>query len=66
MLQLDLFHEYTDVEVLQMEIKTLRQSQDKMRKALFARHGDLAKKYCELQDRIDVMERNICKGFMCG
>ncbi len=66
MLQLDLFHEYTEVEALQIEIKSLKKSQDKLRRALFARHGELAKKYCDLQDRMDVIERNICKGFMRG
>lgn len=64
MLQLDLFHEYTEVEVLELEIRSLKKSQDKLRKALFARHGELAKRYCDLQDRLDIVERNICKGFM--
>lgn len=64
MAQLDFFIEYTEHELLAMDFEELKKSQDKLRKALFARHGQLAKQYCELQERMDIIERNICKGFV--
>ncbi len=60
-LQLEFFKSYSEVEVLQMQLAEARKAQEKMRRALFARHGELAKKYVELHDRMDVIERNICK-----
>lgn len=64
MIQLDFFHEYSEAEITQMQVKELKKSQDKMRKALFARHGELAKCYCNLQARMEIIERNICKPIM--
>ncbi len=49
-------------EVFFEEVQRIRDSQDRCRKALFGRHGELAKKYMELQNRMDVIERNICIG----
>lgn len=37
-----------------------KQSSDKVRKALFARHGELAKMYLDLHARLEIIERNIC------
>lgn len=62
LIQLELFEEKSDVEVLCDQVNDLRKSQDKLRKALFARHGDLAKKYLEINDRLEIIERNICRG----
>jgi hypothetical protein len=62
LLQLDLFQEYTEVEILEQRIKQLEKSMDKQRKALFARHGALCKQYMELNDRLDILERVLCKG----
>lgn len=60
--QLDFFVDKTEIEILQDEIRDLRLSQDKMRKSLFAKHGELSKKYIELHNRLQVLESNICKG----
>lgn len=73
MIQLDLFQDL-DVplrddakimrelnEVRQIALDTYRSS-DKVRKALFARHGELAKMYLEIHSRLEVIERNICHG----
>jgi len=62
LIQLDLFETKTDMEHLQDEIDALKKSNDKLRKGLFARHGELAKKYLEINDRINVIEINLCKG----
>jgi hypothetical protein len=63
MAQLDFFVEYSETELIAMDFEELRKSQDKLRKALFARHGELAKRYCELHSRMEIIERNICRGF---
>lgn len=63
MIQLDFFQEFTEIEVLQNQIRDMQKSHDKLRKALFARHGELSKKYIELNERMEVLEKNICKGF---
>lgn len=67
MAQLDFFVEYSETELLSMDFEELKKSHDKLRKALFARHGDLARKYCDLQERMDIIERNICRpiGRLC-
>ena len=61
MIQLDFFQEKTETDVLRDQVQDLRKSQDKLRKALFARHGELGKKYIEIHDRMDVIERHICQ-----
>lgn len=59
MIQLDFFQ--TDETVLlRNKMATLEASYDRVRKALFARHGDLAKNYTNLKDRLDILERYIC------
>lgn len=67
MAQLDFFIEYTETELLAQDFQALKASQEKLRKALFARHGELAKKYCDLQERMSIIERNICNpiGRLC-
>lgn len=61
--QLDFFHEeLTDIECLRMDVKDVKESSDKVRKSMFARHGELARKYMELHERMQILERNICLG----
>lgn len=60
--QLDFFADQTEIEILREEIRQLRLSNEKVRKGLYARHGELAKKYIELHDRLNILEHNICKG----
>lgn len=50
--------------MLRYEIEKLKASNDKMRKALFAKHGELAKNYLDLLHRLEIIERHICKGGM--
>lgn len=59
MLQLDFFQ--TDEEILNYEIRKIKESTDKVRKGIFARHNELAKMYLELSDRLTIIERNLCK-----
>ncbi len=59
MFQLEFFRE-DDIIVLRREIEKLKASNERMRKALFAKHGDLSKNYLDLLERITILERNIC------
>jgi hypothetical protein len=61
LVQLELFETRSENDILQEEIGLLKKSQDKMRKALFARHGELAKHYIEIHNRLEILERYICK-----
>lgn len=57
-----MFHEKTEIEILEEKISILEKSLEKQRKALFARHGVLCNKYIELNERFEVLERVLCKG----
>lgn len=62
-LQLDLFisEEECEIQQLRKEVSQLKASQDRQRKALFARQGDLIKGQIDFKDRLEILERNICK-----
>ena len=62
--QLELFphDKKNEIEFLKDEVKTVKESSDKVRKSLFARHGELARKYSELSERLQILEKNICYG----
>ncbi len=61
--QLDFFtEEKSEFDYLKEGMKEVKESSDKVRKSLYARHGELAKKYVELHDRMQIIERNICRG----
>lgn len=70
MVQLDLFQ---DIEFDQRKVmnelydvkelaKATKESSDKVRKALFARHGELAKIAMDLHIRVEAIERGLCNG----
>lgn len=59
MIQLEFF-ETDEVQLLKQEVITLKNSNEKVRRALFARHGELAKNYIDLVSRLELLERNIC------
>lgn len=61
MIQLDFF-DNGDTLLLKEEIKKLRESNDKVRKSLFARHSELTKSYFELVARLEILERYVCLG----
>ena len=61
--QLEFFpQEKTEIELLTDEISIVKESSDKVRKSLFARHNELARKYMDLNNRLQILERNICYG----
>jgi len=62
-IQLDFFRESgSEIELMHEEVTKVKNSTDKMRKSLFAKHGELAKKYADLENRLNILERNICSG----
>lgn len=61
-IQLDFFKEQSEIDILEEQLSKLERSLDKQRKSLYARHGELAKSYVELTLRLEILERNICKG----
>lgn len=60
MLQLDFFQSLSESESLKAELRLVKESSDKVRKAMFARHNELSKKYIELTERLYILEKNIC------
>ena len=62
-IQFDLFEPIPDeLACLKLEVDALRESQNKMRKALFARENALSRMAFDLHDRLEILERNICRG----
>lgn len=63
-IQLDFFktEEESKIDCLYEEFEKVKDSSTKVRKSLFARNGELTKQYNELNDRLSIIERNICKG----
>lgn len=62
LIQMDLFEKTSDTDFLMHEIDKVKESGDKVRKSLFSRHAELAKRYVELHNRLEIIERNICRG----
>jgi hypothetical protein len=50
------------LEILEHEVKLKAESLDRTRKALFARNGQLEKLCHDVESRLGILERNICKG----
>lgn len=63
MLQLDFLDaEKSKLQLLEEKIEKIGSGSSNIRKSLFARHSELDKKYRDLLERLDIIERNICKG----
>lgn len=62
--QLDLFKtpEECEMDALRRSIEDVRKSSEKVRKGTYARLNELVKDCVDLRFRLEVMERNICKG----
>jgi len=63
-IQLDFFKtsEQCELEAMRKEVHAMRQSLDKMRKALFAKNGEIMKITLDVRERLDILEYHICKG----
>ncbi len=58
--QLDFFEE-TETSILKARMEKCEESANKVRKSLFAKNGELKKKIDDLEERLSLLERNICK-----
>lgn len=56
-----LAEEKSELDCLKDDVQIVKESSDKVRKSIFARHGELARKYIELHERMQIIERNICR-----
>jgi len=56
-MQLDLFEEFTDVDLLRKELAEIRTRNENVRKGIFARHNELARLYIELNDKVNKLEQ---------
>lgn len=57
--QLD-FWEETEISALKARIDAVEKSKEKVRKGLYAENAALKKKVSELEERLALLERNIC------
>ena len=66
--QFDLFktREECEFEALAKAIDKVRVSSDKVRRGCFAKLNEVQKENTELKARLDIIERNICKGATHG
>ena len=54
--------EECEMDALRREMAEVKKSSTNVRKALFARNGELTKRMLELEDRLQYIERGICHG----
>lgn len=61
--QLDFWksEEESRLDTIVKNVESVKQSSDKVRRGLYARHGELYKKYMNLEERLHIIEKNICK-----
>jgi hypothetical protein len=61
-IQLDLFQpKPTELDFMRADIAAIEESKEKCRKKLFAENGALKKRMLELEERLQIIERNICQ-----
>jgi len=56
-IQLDLFRELSEVDILRKELEEIRSRNENVRKGIFARHNELAKLYIELSEKIEKLNK---------
>lgn len=56
-IQLDLFRELSEVDILRKELEEVRLRNENVRKGIFARHNELAKLYIELSEKIEKLNK---------
>ena len=61
--QLDFFRSEKEAhfEALERLIEAYKESNDRVRKGCFAKLNELAKENRDLKERLDILERNICR-----
>lgn len=68
-IQMELFHPFDEKYLLDKELQDVRnkadktkESADKVRRGMFARHNVLDKRMNELETRLSILEKNLCQG----
>jgi len=63
-IQLDFWKskEECEMDSLRLEMASVKASTDKIRRALFARNGELTKRMLELETRLEAIEKGLCYG----
>jgi len=63
MVQLDIFKtsEQAEKDTLIKQFLDVKKSADAVRRGLFARHNEVAKIVRDLSDRLEIIEKHICK-----
>jgi phage shock protein A len=56
----DICRHEKEVDKLKKEMDAAIESTHKVRKGIYAKHAELAKKYLDLHERMQIIERNIC------
>jgi hypothetical protein len=61
--QFDIFkdREETAFEQLEKIVLEVRTSNDKVRRGIYGKHSELHKKVCEIDERLKIIENNICQ-----
>lgn len=64
LIQLDFFktEEESRLEAIEARMDKVEASAGKVRRNLFAKNGELTKLVFEIQERLNILERNICHG----
>lgn len=64
MVQLDFFktEEECEMDALRYSLEQVRKTTDKVRKGTYARINELTKESIDLKTRLEILERNICRG----
>lgn len=60
MIQLDMFEEYDELQSLRMQLKAIKESNDKVRRGMFVRYNELSRMYMEVVNRLEIIEKGIC------
>lgn len=62
MIQLDMFEEFDELESLRMQLRHIKESNDRVRRGMFVRHNELSRMYLEVVNRLEIIEKGICDG----
>ncbi len=65
-IQLDFFktESESEMDALRLDLEKIRKSTDKVRKGTYAKINEYGKKTLDLELRLELLERNICKGVL--
>ena len=62
LIQLELFEELGEMELMGNKIKEIEEGMHRVRRGIYAKHGELSKCYLDIHQRLEVIEKFICRG----